>query len=165
MMKITKYLPIMISVLLAGCTPNSETPSFQMVVSYVEEGGLIDTDGFFINEQVLVEKTNIIFLIGIEECATCVTAKSDIQQYAFYNHMNVYYVDINGISSDEYSALRLATVEYGEAVKALPALIENSSTIAFPMMYIFYQGVGLAFAQDSFTVTIDRYVNVLPPNE
>ena len=163
-MRQKKYLPFLLTILLSACTPISETPSFQMDVSYVENGGLVVADGYFINEQVLEQKINIIFMIGVTNCAACETAKNDVQQYAFYNHLHVYYVDITGISSEEYTALRLATLEYGETGKALPALIEDSATIAFPMMFIFYQGMGLAFAQESFTVTIERYVNVLSPS-
>ncbi|MGI6714219.1 MAG: hypothetical protein ACOX3K_04185 [Bacilli bacterium] len=163
--RVPLFFPLFIALSLFSCTKPNDKPTFQMEVSYVENGGVVDATADFIYEQVVTLQTNFIFMISVSECAVCTQARADVANYAQYKHLNVYYIELDGLSDDDYTTLRLVTLEYGEKAKALPALISESTTIALPMLYLFYQGQGLAFAQESFTVTIARYVKVAPDSD
>lgn len=148
---------------LLSCRPKEDY--LQMEVPYVEHGGVVETTADFIYEQVITLKNNFIFMIGVSDCAVCTTAVNDLHAYSEFHHFQVFYIKLDGLSEEEYGTLRLVTIEYGEKGKALPAIISESETVSLPMLYLFYQGYGFVFTQDSFTVTLDRHVKVSPHSD
>lgn len=153
------FIPLFF-IVLCSCNP-SPTPTEKLKVQYVENGTLITITPSVLYNMVVVENVTFPVLFGLESCIVCQESKTALINYSSSNHMNTYYLEMDGLSSDEVERIVSATT-YAEGEESIYNFRKYEGQ--YPLMYIFAAKTPFFASYDKFITYLDKCIEVEKPN-
>lgn len=147
--------------LLIGCN-QAKKPVAKIVLEYVENGGVIDTNADQFYDDILNKKKSAIYILGDKSCGGCKEAKQVLNTQGKEKHFNSYYIEVAGMSttSKDYEKIQQVTrVTNDDDMFKIGDMM--------PSIYFFFDGE-VAFSKVSFVSDledkINKYIEVSVPN-
>ena len=150
-MKIKPLLVLTIPFLI-GCTGNDKYTGTKITLSYVEEGGVVDSSVSEMKTIAFDNKVDSIFYLGDDTCASCAEFRPKFAAWFVQNHANAYYIRVTDMTKEESDLLTDLTVG---------SYYEWKDKNSIPAVYFMMQGEIMFCGDSSNTMNyLSKYVAV-----
>lgn len=137
---------------LIGCKNNDKYTGPKITLAYAEEGVLVSSNVQEMKTIAFDNKTDSIFYLGDDSCASCAEFKPKLVTWCAKNHACIYYISVADMSAEDSSLLTDLTIgSYYEW--------KDKNTI--PSTYFMMQGEVMFCGDSSNTLNyLSKYVAV-----
>ena len=155
-MKKLMSLPVLLGTLCTSCFQTRPLPTVEF--KSVEDGKLIESTIDAEYDEIMSGMNPRILCTFIHVCSSCTNAKIELQRYAQDNHINIYYIYVDGAFSGEEIRKLVEISTYGDPSEQYKI---NPAHIDVPTLYLFRSDILFLAFNDAFTSNLNRFVKVV----
>lgn len=149
-----KLIVSTILVTLTSCGNNLNPTGIKINLNKSETFGLIDINADKYEEIVLTNADNAVVLLGVDNCQSCINAKSESKRFADERNVEIYYVSV---LPTNYNKLVEITSYNDESVYNLPQSISDTD---FPRLFFYKEKSIITVRQTSIYQNLDAFIFV-----